>query len=85
MIVRVPNRNRVLEAIRAKGVEAMVHYPTPIHLQPAFTDLGYAEGAFPAAEALAASVLSLPLFSGITNAQVDRCVAALAESLWEAR
>jgi dTDP-4-amino-4,6-dideoxygalactose transaminase len=78
LVVRVPNRDAVLAALRDHGVGAAVHYPTPLHLQPACERLGKV-GDFPAAEALAASVLSLPLYPGITVAQLDHCMAALAQ------
>jgi dTDP-4-amino-4,6-dideoxygalactose transaminase len=79
--VRVIGRDRVLDGLRARGVAAAVHYPTPIHLQAAF--LRYAEGAgsFPVTEELAASTLSLPLFAGITDAQVDRCIDTFHEAV----
>ncbi|MDP9418714.1 MAG: DegT/DnrJ/EryC1/StrS family aminotransferase, partial [Actinomycetota bacterium] len=80
LVVRVPRRDDVLSSLHAAGVGASVHYPTPIHLQPAFPDLGR-RGQFPRAEALTGSVLSLPLYPAITEAQIDRCVDALAEAL----
>ncbi len=76
MVVRVPNRDAVLADLRGHGVGASVHYPTPIHLQPAGEPLGK-EGDFPVAEALARSIVSLPLYPGITTEQVEHCVAAL--------
>jgi dTDP-4-amino-4,6-dideoxygalactose transaminase len=56
-----------------------VHYPEPIHLQPGWRWLGYGPGSFPVAESLARRQLSLPMFAGITDAQVDAVCAALAE------
>ncbi len=79
-VVRVPHRDAVLASLNAAGIGASVHYRTPIHLQPAFVDLGE-RGHFPFAEGLADSVLSLPLFAGITEAQVDRSVEALTHAL----
>lgn len=79
-VVRVPDRDRVLGRLRAGGVQAAVHYPTPIHLQPASTALGK-RGQFPHAEALASSIVSLPLFPGITDDQVDRVVDTLAAGI----
>ena len=81
MAVKVPDRNRVLGELQAKGVGAGVHYPTPIHLQPAWRQLGTAAGKLPHAEALAQSVLSLPLYSQMSFAQVERCIGALAEAM----
>ncbi len=79
-VVRVPRRDAVLTEMHALGVGASVHYRTPIHLQPACPELGD-KGTFPHAEALADSVLSLPLFPGITDALVDRCVDALETAI----
>ncbi len=77
MVTRVGARDEVLAALGESGVEASVHYPCPIHLQPGW--LGWnTSGQFPRAEALADTVLSLPLFPGITDEQVDYSVEMLA-------
>lgn len=83
MVVTVPERDRVLADLHADGVGAGVHYPTPIHLQPAWQPFGPqpAPGDLPHAEALAASVLSLPLYPEMTAQQVERCVEALAKAV----
>lgn len=81
MAVKVPDRDRVLAELHAMGVGAGIHYPTPIHLQPAWRHLGAAAGDLPHAEALARSVVSLPLSSRMPHAQVERCVGALAEAV----
>jgi dTDP-4-amino-4,6-dideoxygalactose transaminase len=80
LVVRVPHRDRLLKLLHDAGVGAAVHYPVPIHLQPATAALG-ARGQFPASEELADSVLSLPRFPGMTPAQIDRCVEALTDAL----
>ena len=76
-----PGRDAVLGALRARGIEAQVHYPIALHRQPALARLGFRRGAFPEAERAAAEVLSLPLFPQMTEAQQDRVVAALQETL----
>ena len=81
MVVQVPRRDAVFGAMRALGIGVGVHYPTPIHLQPAFHQYGGRPGAFPSSEQLAESVLSLPLFTGITPEQVQRTTAALQRAL----
>lgn len=81
MVVKVPDRNRVLAELHAMGVQASVHYPRPIHLQPAWRRLGLDSGEVPHAEALARSVLSLPLYSQMSPEQVDRCVDALTRAV----
>jgi dTDP-4-amino-4,6-dideoxygalactose transaminase len=82
-VVRVPNRNRVAAALAEQGVGTGVHYPTPIHLQPAYAWLGYQRGSFPVAEAFAAECLSLPMFAEITAEQQAHVAAALRAALEE--
>jgi dTDP-4-amino-4,6-dideoxygalactose transaminase len=77
--VRTPDRDAVRAAL-APEVETNIHYPIPVHLQPAYADLGYRPGDFPVAERLARETLSLPMFPGITEAQVDAVCAALARA-----
>jgi dTDP-4-amino-4,6-dideoxygalactose transaminase len=55
-------RDGLQAALQAEGIQTGVHYPVPVHLQPAYADLGYGRGAFPNAEAAASQVLSLPLY-----------------------
>lgn len=81
MVVEVPDRDRVLGELHRAGVGAAVHYPTPVHLQPAWTGLGLPVPHMPCAEALARSVLSLPLYNHMTADQVEHCVEALAEAV----
>jgi len=76
-VVRVPRRDEVLAKLRAAGIQAAVHYPTPIHLQGAFRSLGHRRGDFPVAEAAAGAVLSLPIYPGITPAQQERVAEVL--------
>ena len=64
-----------------QGIGAGIDYPVPVHLSSAYAGLGYADGAFPVAERAAREVLSLPLFPGITPAQQERVVSALAAAL----
>ncbi len=80
-VVRVPARDQVLERLRAAGIGASVHYPLPLHLQGALSELGYRRGDFPVAERAAAEILSLPLYPGITPAQQERVVDALRAAL----
>jgi dTDP-4-amino-4,6-dideoxygalactose transaminase len=79
--VRVRERDRVREALAARGVQTGVHYPLPLHLQPAFRGLGLGPGAFPHAEAAAAEVLSLPLYPEMAPDVPERVAAALREAL----
>ncbi|MFI9329692.1 DegT/DnrJ/EryC1/StrS family aminotransferase [Kitasatospora sp. NPDC052868] len=75
------DRDAVLAALNAAGIGAGVHYPVPVHLQPAFRELGHDAGAFPVAERAAREILTLPLFPQITGAQQERVAEALAKAL----
>ena len=69
--VRTPQRDAVRAKLTAAGVQTGIHYPIPLHLQPAYRDLGYGPGDFPVSEALAATVLSLPMFPELTEPQIE--------------
>ena len=77
--VRVPERKRWQLRLRERGIQTGIHYPIPLHLQPAHADLGYRRGDFPAAERAAAEVLSLPMFPELTDAEVEVVAAAVCE------
>jgi dTDP-4-amino-4,6-dideoxygalactose transaminase len=74
-------RQVLQESLQAQGVETGIHYPIPCHLQPAFKYLGYREGDFPHAEQLSEEMLSLPMYPGLTEAQVNRVVGSLTNAL----
>jgi dTDP-4-amino-4,6-dideoxygalactose transaminase len=80
-IVRVPQRDQVLQQLNAAGIGAGVHYPIPIHLQGAFKHLGHRHGDFPMAEAAADEILTLPLFPGITFEQQQYVATTLRTAL----
>jgi dTDP-3-amino-3,4,6-trideoxy-alpha-D-glucose transaminase len=75
--VEVAHRDVVRERLGRLGIATGVHYPTPIHLQPAYAHLGHGIGAFPEAECSANRVLSLPMYPELSDAQVDRVADAL--------
>lgn len=79
-VVRVPGRDAVLARLRAAGIEAGVHYPTPVHLHRPFTALG-APGSFPVAERISREILSLPIYPGITASQQERVASELTRAL----
>ncbi|HVK12803.1 MAG TPA: DegT/DnrJ/EryC1/StrS family aminotransferase [Gemmataceae bacterium] len=82
--VRHPNRDTFADRLRARGVETLIHYPVPVHLQPAFAHLGGMPGDLPETERAAREVLSLPLFPGMTREQQDAVIAAVnAEAVSE--
>jgi len=76
-MVRVKDRDGLLKFLQEHGVEAKVHYPTPIHLQPAAAYLGYQRGSFPKAEADCQSIITLPAHQHLTEEEIAytiRCV-----------
>ncbi len=78
-VIYVSNRNSVIAQLAARGIETAVHYPKPIHLQPAYSALGYPAGTFPNAERACDRALSLPLFPSMTAAQVNYVAEAVLE------
>ena len=80
-VVRVPDRDSVLAQLNEAGIGAGIHYPVPVHLQPAFRGLGRGPGSFPVAETAAQEILSLPLYPGITCAQQEQVAEALQAAL----
>jgi dTDP-4-amino-4,6-dideoxygalactose transaminase len=80
-VVTIENRDHVLNALKQDNIHAGVHYPLPLHLQPAFRHYGFKPGAFPISEKAAQQVLSLPLYPEITESQVDRVCTVLKKAL----
>lgn len=80
-VVRVPNRDVAVKALRKAGIGVGVHYPVPVHLTGAFADLGYRPGDFPVAERLAGQILSLPMHPHLTAEQQERVVSVLADAV----
>ncbi len=78
-VVRHPRRDALRTALRERGISTLIHYPTPLHLQPAFASLGGRPGDLPVAERAASEVLSLPLYPELTDAQVGTVAAAVCE------
>jgi len=73
------DRDRLQGQLRQRRIASAVHYPTPVHLQPACADLGYALGDFPVAEDVTGRCLSLPMFAEMTDEQIVHTSAALGE------
>lgn len=80
-VVMVEDRDGVRQQLGERGVESGIHYPVPLHLQPAYEGLGYGVGDFPVAERRAERILSLPMFPEIDSAQRAYVVAALEQAL----
>jgi dTDP-4-amino-4,6-dideoxygalactose transaminase len=75
--VRLSGRDVARRRLDAAGIGYGMHYPVPVHLQPAYQDLGHAIGEFPVAERFAAETLSLPIFPELRPEQVERVAALL--------
>lgn len=78
-VVRVNDRDGLQRHLTERGVATGIHYPIPIHLQPAYRDLGYGPGDFPVTERIAGGILSLPMYPEITEDQISYVVASLRE------
>jgi len=78
--IRTTRRAELQAQLQAAGIQTGIHYPIPVHLQPAYANLGYKQGDFPAAEKAAAEVLSLPLYPELTAAQIEEVAAALSNA-----
>lgn len=76
-VVQVAEREAVRARLAAAGVRTDVHYPTPVHLQPAYARFGNGPGSLPASEHLAATALTLPFFPGLTPREQEQVAEAL--------
>ena len=76
-VVRTPERDRLRAALGARGIDTGLHYPIPVHLQPAWRHLGHREGDFPVAEAAARTILSLPMYPHMSEDAVHRVCDAI--------
>ncbi len=75
------NRIRLQEALKEEGIPTAVYYPKPLHLQRAFSGLGYREGDFPVSESVAKRIFSLPMSPYLTDDQQDHIISALKRSV----
>jgi len=74
--IRTRDRDALQAFLRERGVQSLMHYPVPVHRQPAYASLGYERGAFPVAETSCATVLSLPLYPELGEASQDEVIQA---------
>ena len=78
-IVETAHRDELREHLTSRGIQTGIHYPKPIHLQEAYSELGLGEGSFPVAERLAQQSLSLPMYPELTSGQIETVVDAIRE------
>ena len=81
-VVHTPRRDALQQHLAAQGIGTLIHYPVPPHRQQAYAGLNMPAGAFPIAEELAATCLSLPLWPGMTEAHVAAVAAAIRSFNW---
>jgi dTDP-4-amino-4,6-dideoxygalactose transaminase len=79
-VVRVPDRELFREVLARSGIQTGVHYAVPLHLEPAFADLGFERGDFPQAERAAKEIVSLPMFPYLQEAEISRVVEAVGQA-----
>jgi dTDP-4-amino-4,6-dideoxygalactose transaminase len=77
--LRTQKRQVMQEALQAQGIQTGIHYPTPVHLLPAYADLGYKAGDFPQSEQASNEVLSLPMYAELTAQMQDEVIGAVRE------
>lgn len=78
-VIQVAERDQFRKALEQKGIATGIHYPIPIHLQPACSQYGYTHGMLPITEAVASRIVSLPMYPELTQEQVQRVVNAVRE------
>ena len=78
-VVRTPVRHALRGHLEENGIAHAIHYPRPIHMQPAYADLGLVAGSLPVAERLAGESCSLPIFPTITDREIERIATVVGE------
>ena len=78
-VIRVRNRDGLMKHLQKDGIASGLHYPTPIHQQEAYQELGYKQGDFPITESLADEILSLPIYAELTDAQISYIGESISE------
>ena len=76
-VIRTKHRDKLQEYLTKKGIGTLIHYPLPPHLQAAYKELKYKKGKFPISEEIADSALSIPLYTGLNNAQVEYVISTI--------
>ena len=79
--IRSPQRDAIRQMLLSKNIECGIHYPVPLHLQPACRDLGYRQGDFPVSEHIADTELSLPMHPHLTDSEVRQVAEVVVEAL----
>ncbi len=82
-VIRHPRRDVLRSDLKTREIHTLIHYPLPIHLQPAYADLGYPIGSFPNTELASREVLSLPMYPELTEEQVHLVSQAVSDCISE--
>jgi dTDP-4-amino-4,6-dideoxygalactose transaminase len=77
--VLTEQRRELMDSLHSSGVQTGIHYPFPVHLLPAYSDLGYKAGDFPVSERIATQEVSLPMFPELSDSQIKGVVEALTK------
>lgn len=80
-VIRVKERQKLMEHLNSKGIQTAIHYPTPIHLQEAYSHLGHKRGSFPIAEKCVDEILSLPMYPELKQEETEFIAKAIKEFL----
>ncbi|HEX6108606.1 MAG TPA: DegT/DnrJ/EryC1/StrS family aminotransferase [Ktedonobacteraceae bacterium] len=80
-VVQVQERDAFRKALEQEGIATGIHYPTPIHLQPACSQFGYVPGMLPVTEAVTSRIVSLPMYAELTTEQTQKVVNAVKTSM----
>ncbi len=76
-VIQHPKRDALQKHLHLNGVQTLIHYPIPPHLQPAYAEMEFADGTFPISEKIHSQVLSLPIGPHLTTAEAEQVIAAL--------
>ena len=77
--LRMAQRDAIVQHLRSKGIGAGIHYPLPLHMQPAYAFMGIPKGSYPVSEACAENIMSLPIYPELTQGQIEEVAAAIKE------
>ncbi len=76
-VVQVEEREALQNYLLDNGIQTLIHYPTPAHMQKAYADLGYQKGSLPVTEHITKRIISLPIYPELSNEQVDLVIDAV--------
>ncbi|MGB3368835.1 MAG: DegT/DnrJ/EryC1/StrS family aminotransferase [Acidaminobacteraceae bacterium] len=76
-VIRVKNRDKVIDILKDRGISTAIYYPLPLHLQECFEDLGYKKGDFPITETACDEVLALPIYPELGDKNISRIIAGI--------